>query len=1349
MENRKPTFYQRLNKFFGADTSISADYTRKNVNKYNINNPNVIFATKDKSEYDAKALELKQNRWLNWRWKKANIQLSNQQYMNISDVKMMYRDADLMDGFPEFGTAADILAEEACYTPSNNMMVNVFSKSERIKAILEDLLYNRLQIKMTLPMIARCGIKYGNCFMLHDIDLNNGVRGWRQLPVYEVERYENMTSDNQFYTYFQNQSSVDLDKEGATRFVWIGENEFTPYWNWQISHFRLLYDSIFLPYGCITGDSKIETEYGFKDMRNVKIGDKVWTFNTETQKRELATVSMQMNKGIKEVYRIGTFHNDIVATSDHKFLIYDGELKYKELDDIEIGDLLVIDNLSERNYKEIPIDKSYPREGECNLDKNMNWWKNYSQFIPDYVDEEFAHFFGFMLGDGWITYGRYVFFATGEYSSMNNEFKQYLEKITGKEARFVKPKNKSENNYEFSQVVVCSKSLSLILKRMGFDGRFNEKRIPDWVFSASTSIKKAFLNGLMAADGSYNIDKYNILRCQLEVANEGLVRDAKCLAQSLGYKTSKVNYRNRIGKTAELGSGRKIVIKHESYYFYYYESQNMQEKKYDLKNRKGYGFKTEKVRVKEFVGERETYDITVDNDNSNFFANGIVTHNCSFFNKARRHFRMLSMMEDAMLMYRLERAIERRVFKVNVGSIDEDDVQGYVEDVANEFKRTPIVDPLTGQLDLRKNLMPVWRNTPIPLIDGRVITIEELAKEYEGGKENYVYSVQDETHQVVPGKVVWCGKNYTAEKMVKVTLDDGGTVYLAPEHEFIMRDGSKKRADKIYIGDSVMPFYTETTDEDGMTVFNPSTGKYVPLITCISNEVSKHDEMNYSFSGVHGGIAFDDNVYSAMRNQVEQHNVNSIYEMEEYLNASMIEYIRTINGLDIDYFVNCDTIEEHIISLGFVNPDDYFKAMQKNHHVIDVEYVDGDDVYCMSVLGLNGEDDRHNFALLGYDVEQDRFGKMTGCFVSNCYDEDIFVPVRDPNEPNPVETLQAGQNLTALDDIKYVLNKILIALRIPKAFLNFEETAGDGKNLSLMDVRFMRTVNRVQQMLLLELNKVCIIHLAILGFTDDLTNFTLTMNNPSSQAEMLEIENLAKKITTAKDAITDGGNGIPLYSCIRAWKEIMGWSDKEISDNLEEIRLESALAAELQKTTQIIKRTGLFDKVDNVYGEPGATYNDSGDNGEGEEGEMPGGGGGGSIGGFGGDMDMGGAPEGEDVEGSEGDMPMDQAADEAAGGAPEGDNADVNGGGMGMLAESVLNRKLRELDNRKKALDRDIMDKSKKYSDLLIRKVNEKKEREETELENIPLFNKSFFVNEELNNMSKHLELYIDEHKKQ
>jgi hypothetical protein len=74
-------------------------------------------------------------------------------------------------------------------------------------------------------------------------------------------------------------------------------------------------------------------------------------------------------------------------------------------------------------------------------------------------------------------------------------------------------------------------------------------------------------------------------------------------------------------------------------------------------------------------------------------------------------------MEDMMLIYRLERSIERRVYKIYVGAIDDADVQAYVEQIANNFKRTPIIDPMTGQVDLRKNILSVDQDIFIPVRD--------------------------------------------------------------------------------------------------------------------------------------------------------------------------------------------------------------------------------------------------------------------------------------------------------------------------------------------------------------------------------------------------------------------------------------------------------------------------------------------------------------------------------------------------------------------------------------------------------------------------------------------------------
>lgn len=605
MANRVFTVFQNLDKAITGNW----DAPQQHSNTYDMSSyadKKVIYKAKDKEDFNKTKLELQQNSFLNARWRKANVDLTVQAFNGLNNIKLMYRDAELMDSFPEIGAALDTVMEESCCLSDKGEVVTIYSKSDRVKSVLQDLFTNRLDLQITAPMIIRAMCKYGNQFMLLNVDNKKGVTGWRQLPVYNIERLENGIENAYSTGGFINPSKSNGGDDSSTKFIWTDAQNSSqvPFRNWQIGHFRLLNNSLYLPYGV------------------------------------------------------------------------------------------------------------------------------------------------------------------------------------------------------------------------------------------------------------------------------------------------------------------------------------------------------------------------------------------SYLNPARRHWRMLSLMEDMMLIYRLERSIERRVYKIFVGAIDDADVKAYVEDIANNFKRTPIIDPETGQVDLRKNLL---------------------------------------------------------------------------------------------------------------------------------------------------------------------------------------------------------------------------------------------------------------------DVSQD-----------------LFIPVRDPNAPTPIDTLSAAQNLTAMDDIKFVQNKVLTALRIPRTFLNFDETAGDGKNLALMDIRFTRTVNRIQQAFLMELTKIASIHLYILGFEDELTNFTLSMTNPSTQAEQLQIDNIQKKISAIRDAVADPGNGIPIMSQTRALKEIMKWSDKDIQENLEEIRLEKAIAAELEKTTQIIKKTGIFDTVDNMYGEPGAEYQDDQQQGEGGDDGMGGGlGGGGGMppmddGGLGGDMppmddgtdgeiDGLGAPGAEeegDIAGAEGEMPM-------------------------------------------------------------------------------------------------------------
>lgn len=1031
--------------FTNLDKAISGDWGDisqqvKHNNSYDLSNSGdkILFKTKNKEEYDQHKLELQQNSWLNNRWVKANVDLSVQAFTGLNNVKLMYRDAELMDSFPEIGAALNIFSQEATIANSNGQIITVSSKSDRIKAILEDLFVNRLDIQVTAEMIIRQMCKYGNQFMMLNVDHKNGVMGWRQLPVFNVERLENGIANpygGQGMRMIQ-QASNDVDL--STKFVWTDEtSEQVPFRNWQIAHFRLIGNSMYLPYGCLVGDTRVETEYGYKNIEDIKIGDKVWTFNVDTHDKELSDVTMHMNKGIKEVFKVYLKHYEIEGTSDHKLLCYDSKkLVYKEIGELKKGDLVVCDNADNRKYKDILIDKSDLKEFEKGQ-KSIQWWTEYLSNVPNVVTKEFAQLFGFMLGDGWLSHGYHVMFALGEYKSLNDKYISLLEKFSGKKVSFVKQPKNSIKKLQFNATFVGSKMLYTILKRMGFNGDCYTKRIPSWVFSSNNDIKQAFLNGIIDADGSLNVVSNNTICYNIELANEQLIKDIKILAQSLGYRTGKIGCRDRVGIVTDTS----IVARHKSYYLNFYQVKNEQLKKF-----KNIQFNNSTIKVEEVKdiipsGLKETYDITVNNSNSNFFANGIITHNCSVLNSARRHWRMLSLMEDMMLIYRLERSVERRVYKIYVGAIDDADVQAYVQDIANNFKRTPIIDPMTGQLDLRKNIM---------------------------------------------------------------------------------------------------------------------------------------------------------------------------------------------------------------------------------------------------------------------DVSQD-----------------LFIPVRDPNAATPIDTLPAAQNLTAIDDIKYIQNKVLTALNIPKSFLNFDEAQGGGQNLALMDVRFTRTINRIQQAFLMELTKVASIHLYLLGFEDDLTNFSLSMNNPSTQAEQLEIDNITKKIGAIQTAVADPGNGIPIMSLNRALKEIMKWSDKEIQENFEEMRLEKAISNELAMTNQIIVKTGIFDNVDRIYGEPGAKYQPNQQQGDDGSGGMGGGAPmGGGTGDFGSGLDSLGAPGSEeegDLSGAEGEMPI---ADAAGGGdmPPASDN------------------QMMEFLSKKKPLLTETKQNTHTISDL-------KKGR--TVVERVKVYDDSILINEEFDSMIKSIDDFL------
>ena len=135
--------------------------------------------------------------------------------------------------------------------------------------------------------------------------------------------------------------------------------------------------------------------------------------------------------------------------------------------------------------------------------------------------------------------------------------------------------------------------------------------------------------------------------------------------------------------------------------------------------------------------------------------------------------------------------------------------------------------------------------------------------------------------------------------------------------------------------------------------------------------------------------------------------------------------------------------------------------------------------------------------------------------------EDYFLPVRGGDSGTEIDTLPGLSNNDQIDDIEYLRNKLMASLRIPKAFLGYEEGLSGGKaTLAAEDVRFARTIERLQKIIVSELTKIGIVHLYSQGFDDsDLIDFSLELQNPSMIHEQEKLELLTQQIEASERAI--------------------------------------------------------------------------------------------------------------------------------------------------------------------------------------------------------------------------------------
>ena len=196
-----------------------------------------------------------------------------------------------------------------------------------------------------------------------------------------------------------------------------------------------------------------------------------------------------------------------------------------------------------------------------------------------------------------------------------------------------------------------------------------------------------------------------------------------------------------------------------------------------------------------------------------------------------------------------------------------------------------------------------------------------------------------------------------------------------------------------------------------------------------------------------------------------------------------------------------------------------------------------------------------------HQVVDDSTGQLDLRYNPLSIEEDFFVPVRNGVAATDIVPLAGQTWATAIDDVKYLQNKLFAAIKIPMAYLIRGEGASEEQaSLAQKDIRFGRTIQRLQRSVVAELEKMATVHLYTIGYRgNDLINFKLRLQNPSNIAQMQEVEKLSLKLDVATKASQY------IYSNRWVAKNILGISDEEYVRNIREKffdkRLEVSLAS--------------------------------------------------------------------------------------------------------------------------------------------------------------------------------------------
>jgi len=190
-------------------------------------------------------------------------------------------------------------------------------------------------------------------------------------------------------------------------------------------------------------------------------------------------------------------------------------------------------------------------------------------------------------------------------------------------------------------------------------------------------------------------------------------------------------------------------------------------------------------------------------------------------------------------------------------------------------------------------------------------------------------------------------------------------------------------------------------------------------------------------------------------------------------------------------------------------------------------------------------------------------GRVDLRYIPLSLEEDYFIPMRG-GVGSDITSLPGAKSLDDIEDVKYLRDKLFAALKVPQSYLtNLEGDTEDKTTLAQKDIRFARTIQRLQRSVTTEMEKIAIVHLYTLGFRgEDLISFDLTLNNPSRLAELQQLEYMRTKFDVA--------NAVPEGTFSKRWiaHNILSLSDDEFLRNQRESFYDRRYQQSLEAVTE-------------------------------------------------------------------------------------------------------------------------------------------------------------------------------------